>query len=521
MGGRKTATVTFSAIILSIGYAMVCHAQSDPCSLTEWMKQLPPHTTRTLEQPPPNGPSPYLRDTTLIVNGISHKISIPAGFTMQLFIKVPQCRGLTFAPDGTLYATSLNGNIYALPDHNKDGIPDSTITVATGLNDPHGIGFYNGELYVTNNSALYHLPSTQESRVAISKDVVASLPAGGSHFSRNFVVDSTRQKFYIQVGSNSNMDFDTVNRAKILEVNPDGSGLRTYARGLRNAVGMDLDPRTGALWVNNNGMDDLFGANTERTANNPSECVYLICDGANYGWPYCYGYQMRNPQPNYVTLDTQVVMRFSGPVAEVLAHQAPLGLHFYRGHSFPSLYHNAIFQCYHGSWDRKGGFAPAPPRITVMWADSDGRNTRVTDFVNGFEPDSTPARWGRPVSVVESQDGALYMSDDLVGAIYRISYTGIQQKSVAEAPHGNLSITSISPNPARDNLLAEVAAMDEEIEIELFDVLGLPVRVEQTIDKTGDELNCRLSLSAIPSGTYILRVTAGPDVISRRIAVER
>src|SRR4051812_42279193 len=111
MRGLSVVIIIFSAFILIVGSTITGRAQTDPCSLTEWMKQLPPHTSRTLEQPPPNGPSPYLRDTTLNVNGTSHKISIPAGFTMKLITKVPQCRGLAFAPDGTLYATSLTGNI--------------------------------------------------------------------------------------------------------------------------------------------------------------------------------------------------------------------------------------------------------------------------------------------------------------------------------------------------------------------------------------------------------------------------
>ncbi|HZK77177.1 MAG TPA: PQQ-dependent sugar dehydrogenase, partial [Candidatus Kapabacteria bacterium] len=321
----------------------MAHAQtSDGCALAAWVMQQQPHSTRTPEAPPP-----VLRDTVITVNGVSHNISIPDGFTMTVFATIPNCRGIACSPGGVIYATSYDGGgIYALPDHNHTGIADSTILVASGLNDPHGIGFYQGNLYVSDNVALYRMVTNGVTRVAQSKIPIASFPSGG-HITRNFVFDTLKKKIYVQIGSGSNMDTGTYLRAQVVEMNIDGSGYRAFARGLRNAVGMDIDPRTGALWVNCNGMDDLFGSGTQLTDNNPSESIYLVCDGANYGWPWCYGFRLRNPL--MMNLDTSIVETFDGPVAEVLAHSAPLGLHFYRGTKFPAMYHNAIFQCYHGS----------------------------------------------------------------------------------------------------------------------------------------------------------------------------
>jgi hypothetical protein len=267
-------------------------------------------------------------------------------------------------------------------------------------------------------------------------------------------------------------------------------------------------------------MDNIFGNGTQLTANNPSECIYLVCDGANYGWPYCYGFQIRNPVAPWVNLDTNIVKTFNGPVAEILAHEAPLGLHFYRGSAFPAMYRNAIFQCYHGSWDRN---PPAPPRITVLFADTDGKNARVTDFVNGFQPDSTGTRWGRPVSVVEGADGALYVSDDAAGAIYRIQYTGQRSGSVSEPSQGAMkhsSIGEIVPDPTGDKASVDISLNESSlVRSELFDATGKLVSIVHNEQMVAGPHTLALDTSTLASGSYVLRITAGADVISKRFVV--
>jgi glucose/arabinose dehydrogenase len=356
--------------------------------------------------------------------------------------------------------------------------------------------------------------------------LIHSLPPSGGHHTRNFVFDTANGKIYLQIGSNGNMDTtDFADRAQIVEMNPDGSGYRTYARGTRNAVGMDIDPRTGALWVNNNGMDDLFGSGTELTDNNPSESIYLVCDGANYGWPYCYAFQMRNPIAPWVNLDTNVVKTFDGPVAEVLAHSAPLGLHFYRGTKFPEIYHNAIFQCYHGSWDRS---PPAPPRITVMWADTDGHNAKVTDFVNGFfvvgpNKDSTNGYYFcRPVSIIEGADSALYVSDDQEGVIYRIAYTA-GLNSVATNPSGpGFELGPTMPNPAGNGIRAYLTLNHASLVIaDVFDQSGKMVKTIMDSEMDSGKHTLAIDTTRLLSGNYTLRVatctgcTTSPFVIQR------
>ncbi len=520
------------AIVLLLGCVPKANAQvsdSEGCSLSAWVMQQQPHSTRTLEAPPP-----VLRDTVIMVNGSKQNISLPAGFTMTVFANdLLFCRGLACSPDGVIYATAYDGDVYALPDHNHDGVADSTIVVASGLNDPHGIGFYNGQLYVSNDSALYRFVTNGTSRVAQSRVRIATLPTAGGHHSRNFVIDSIKGKIYLQIGSNGNLDTtDVAHRAQIVEMNLDGSDYRTYATGTRNAVGMDVDPRTDALWVNNNGMDDLYEGifpdaheDSLLTDNNPSESVYLVCDGANYGWPYCYGFQLRNPQQPWVNLDTNIVQTFDGPVAEVLAHSAPLGLHFYRGTKFPSLYHNAIFQCYHGSWDRT---PPAPPRITVMWADTDGKNARVTDFVNGFEvlgpnaDSNTSQYFGRPVSIIEGADSALYVSDDLNGVIYRIAYTGAESSVAPNEAAVSFHLADPVPNPANNALSAELTlGLTVNVRAEVFDEMGNTVETIMDGEMSSGIHALTVDTSKLSSGSYILRVTAGGEVVSRSFIIER
>jgi glucose/arabinose dehydrogenase len=500
---------------------------SEGCSLAAWVMQQQPHSTRTLEAPPPNSPSPFLRDTVITVNEAQQNISLPAGFSMTVFARnIPTCRGLALSPDGVIYATAYNGNVYAFPDPHHTGFADSTIVVASGLGDPDCVGFYKGALYVSNDSALYQLTTNSESRVVQGMIRIASFPPGGSHFTRNFLFDTANQKLYVEIGSNNNIDTtDFAYRARIVEMNPDGTGYRSFASGLRNPEGLDLDPRTGALWANNNGMDDIFGSGTELTDNNPSESIYLVCDGANYGWPWCYAFQLRNPISPWVNLDTNIVKTFDGPVAEVLAHSAPLGLHFYRGTKFPAMYHNAIFQCYHGSWDRT---PPAPPRITVMWADTDGKNARVTDFVNGFEvlganaDSNTSHYFGRPVSIIEGADSALYVSDDQEGCIYRIAYTGAASSVAMGTTPLSFNLSDPVPNPASKTLNVKLAlGTPMMVRADVFDELGNAVQAVAESDMNAGEHILSIDASKLLLGSYILRVSSGGEVTSRPFVIQR
>lgn len=390
------------------------------CELSEWMKGLPPNAERTPEN------AVAMRDTQITVNGQSRTVTLPPGFTMSQYAKVAGARGIALSPDGVIFATGYSGSrIYALPDHNRDGVVDSTIVVYTGPSGMHGIAFVKGQLYVSTTSQVMRLVSTDGDREIEDAITIASLNGGGNHSSRTLEYDEKRDKLFVSVGSTCNIcDESNEERATILEMNPDGTGRKIYAKGLRNAVGMDIDPRTGALWANSNDADNVFGAGNPLTNENPKEPIFIICEDAHYGWPYGYGYKMRYPfgEP----IDTSFFETVSGPVGQMLAHSAPLGMHFMRGKAFPSRYHGSLMNSLHGSWNRQ---PPAPPRIQAFFSDASGRNASLEDLVTGFQlPNGS--RWGRTVSVAEGADGALYATDDAAGVVYRIAYTGEAGRSI-------------------------------------------------------------------------------------------
>lgn len=384
------------------------------------MKGLPPNAERTPEN------NIQLRDTTLEVNGTAHTVQLPKGFTITQFARISGARGIALSPDGVIFVAAYGGSkVYALPDHNRDGVVDSMITVFTGPSGMHGIAFVKGALYVSTTSQVLRLESMDNDRGMEISRPIATLDPGGNHSSRTLEYDEKRDKLFVSVGSTCNIcEEDEQERATILEMNPDGTGRKIYARGLRNAVGMDIDPRTGALWANSNDADNVFGGGNPLTNENPKEPIFIICEGAHYGWPHGYGFKMRYPFG--VGIDTSFFSTVSGPVGQMLAHSAPLGMHFIRGKALPSRYHGALLNSLHGSWNRQ---PPAPPRIVTFFSDADGRNATIEDLVTGFQlPNGS--RWGRTVSIAEGADGALYATDDNAGVVYRIAYTGEAGRSI-------------------------------------------------------------------------------------------
>lgn len=453
------------------------------------------------------------------MNGQGVPISLQNGFRISVFAQVSQCRGLAVSPDGVLYATSYSdSSIYALPDHRHLGKPDSVIRIVRSLAHPHGLGFLHDTLYFSTSHDLDKVVATNSDR---SAKTVVKLLSGfntGDHITHTFVFDTVRQKILMQKGSPCNYctTSDTT-LATIMEYNYDGTGGRIYARGLRNAVGLDLDPRTNLLWTNVNGMDDLFSSNVAIHDTLPREGIYLVCDGANYGWPYAYSFRMRNPE--MMGVDTSYIQSLSGPVAEVLAHEAPLGLHFYRGTTLPPLYHHAIFQAVHGSWDAS---PPAPPRVIVMWADSDGKNARFQDFMTGFQY-ANGSRWGRCVEVTEGPDSALYVSDDQAGAIYRITYVG-PQSSVAKADGASLTqlyVDTNFPNPFHGKTTINYTLRKtSQLTFDLFDDLGRKVRNVLNAQAAPGSHSLEINCSDLPAGSYYLRASGAGVVQTVRLVIE-
>lgn len=340
------------------------------------------------------------------------RLKAPAGFRISSFARVPGARMLAFSPVGVLLVTSTDeGKVFALPDSRRRG-QAKPVLVLSGLNRPHGIAFHHGDLYIAETDRIRRYVWDERKLRATSPSLVARLPGDGEHFTRTILF--ANGNLYASVGSDCNVCIEEdPNRATVLEMSEDGRGAHIFARGLRNAVGIALDPRSRTVWVTENGRDEL-GEDIP-----PDEIDDLGKSGGDFGWPYCYG--DRVPDPAHQTEGEKRCPSTIPPVAELQAHSAPLGLAFYEGTSFPPEYRNSLFVAYHGSWNRR---VPTGYKVVRIPLDAKGHpQGKVEDFITGWMPDhDRSAVMGRPVGIVFGPDGAMYVSDDDVGVVYRVTY---------------------------------------------------------------------------------------------------
>jgi glucose/arabinose dehydrogenase len=345
------------------------------------------------------------------------QLKAPAGFHISVFAdNVDGARMMTFSPGGVLLVSeSGEGKVVALPDAKRAGKADKTVAVLDGLNEPHGLAFYEGKLYVAENDKLRRYDWDEANLRASNPRTLADLPGSGGHSTRSIVFHGG--KMYVSAGSSCNVCIEKdPRRAAVIEFNPDGSGRRIFAKGLRNAVGLAVNPKTDTVWVTDNGRDWLGD-------DLPPETVYdLGKDGGDAGWPYCYG--DRVPDSNFTKPGDDRCKSVMEPKVQMQAHSAPLGLAFYEGSQFGAEYGNSIFIAFHGSWNRS---VPTGYKIVRVKLDDRGQpQGGPEDFITGWlAPGETKkGRWmGRPVGIVFGGDGAMYLSDDAGGVIYRITYS--------------------------------------------------------------------------------------------------
>ena len=349
-------------------------------------------------QSPASSTSPGGQDTIRIAG---HALSVPTGFTVNIFADGQiGVRSLALGPGGAVLATlSGDGRIVRLVDSNGDGVADSGTTVLSGLDGPFGLAFRGDTMYFAEETSVKRLDPGAARPVTL----VSNLPGGG-HSTRTIVIGPDNL-LYVAVGSSCNVCDDPLPRAAVTRYHLDGTAPHTFATGLRNSVGLAFNPATAELWANNNDRDNL-GDDV------PPEHLNILKDGKWYGWPQCYLPGRSNPE--YAGFDCSAV---EPPALTVQAHSAPLGLAFYTGTQFPAEYRGDAFMTYHGSWNRSVPTGAKVVRVRVQ----NGRPVSVEDFVTGWQlPDGS--RWGRPVGLVVAADGALLISDDSEGRIWRVSY---------------------------------------------------------------------------------------------------
>ena len=315
---------------------------------------------------------------------------------------------MAFAPDGILfvsmpstsglYTGRSGGTVFALPDRDQDGEVDEVRAVISGLSDrPHGLAFYGGYLYVAEESRVSRYLYQGDGNLGAREVIVNNLPSPGGHVSRT-VGFSPSQKMYVSVGSLCNVcEENDLRRATVLEYNPDGTGERTFAEGLRNAVGLVIHPVTGEIWVTENGRD-LLGDNL------PPDEINIVRQGRDYGWPYCYGNKIPDPTFNNPARCTTTEQSLH----DIQAHSAPLGLRFIESSLFPAEWQGDLLVAYHGSWNRS---EPTGYKVVRMTVDG-SRIIAEEDFIYGWLLRSGSSA-GRPVDLIFGpEDGALYISDD-------------------------------------------------------------------------------------------------------------
>ncbi|MDE2735130.1 MAG: PQQ-dependent sugar dehydrogenase [Gemmatimonadota bacterium] len=381
------------------------------------------------------------------VEGLSDRtLNLPPGFKVKLFSdQVDKARFMAWDDQGVLHVANMKtrgsnqwspasgrqSTVLALPDKDGDGRADTVYKAADDFHWPHSVAFYRGALFVADDDAIYRLEDRDSDGFYEERAVFAEVPGfmgrSSEHVTHTLVFDESNDKLYFHAGSSCDLcREDDPERATVIQMNTDGTGRRIYASGLRNAIGLDLHPVTGELWGAGNGHD-------REGRDLPPEWITPLRDGGFYGWPLAYAYQVwtdfsigayRRAIFPLTDADSLLVASMERPAALVPAHLAPMGLHFYKYDQFPPQYKHAAFVAFRaGVLGNDLGY-----KVMALFAEPDGSNARVADFLTGFRPDpNNNSFWGTPVGLSTDEQGVLYLtSDRFTQAIFRIEASPLQ-----------------------------------------------------------------------------------------------
>src|SRR4029453_4289314 len=340
------------------------------------------------------------------------KLKLPAGFKAEVWSHGhPGARTMVFGPKGTMFmGTRQLGRVYAIVD--KDGKREVK-TLLQGLTQPNGLAFKDGSLYVFAINKVFRYDNI-ESKLDNPGDPGEltekyNLP-DTIHHNWKYVAFGPDGKMYVQVGSNCNVcEVNPGTHGQIRRYNADGTGMEIVARGGRNTVGFDWHPVTKELWFTDNGRDWAGNAGPEDELNR----IPRGQEGANFGFPYCHANGIPDPDIKRPNPCAGVIL----PAALTGPHAAGLGIKFYTGSMFPRQYQNVAFIARHGSWNREKKFG-----YHVAMARVNGAPATIEPFLTGLLDNAKNEFYGRPAYVFPMPDGALLVSDEQNGAVYRISY---------------------------------------------------------------------------------------------------
>jgi glucose/arabinose dehydrogenase len=338
------------------------------------------------------------------------QIELPTGFAIELYaVDLPGARSMTLSPNGTLFVGSRReGNVYAVLDENQDQRADRVVTIFEGGEQPNGVAFREGSLYVADISKVLRFDRIEESLENPPEPIVIrdDLPTD-THHGWKFIAFGPDDMLYVPVGVPCNIcERDDERYGTILRMKPDGSGLDIFAQGIRNTVGFAWHPETKELWFTDNGRD-MMGDDVP-----PDELNHAPRMGMHFGFPYCHAGTIPDPEFS----GGRDCSEFVAPARQLGAHVAALGVRFYTGSMFPEEYRGQIFFAEHGSWNRTNKIGYRVMRVELEGDRAISYEVFASGWLRGEEA------WGRPVDLQEMPDGALLVSDDEAGVIYRISY---------------------------------------------------------------------------------------------------
>lgn len=341
-------------------------------------------------------------------------LRLPAGFSIAVYAEVPGARSMTLAPDGTVFVGSQSDTVNAVVDRDQDGQADEVIVVAANLQMANGVAFKDGALFVADLNRVLRFddilefvnqPAAARSSKPVPAVVTTGLPADTYHGWR-YLAFGPDDLLYLAIGAPCNVCEPGDPYAGLIRMKPDGSARETVARGVRNSVGMDWDPLTKDLWFTDNGRDFLGDDSPA------DELNHLTGIGEHFGYPYCHAGTIADPEFGR----PRPCAQFTPPAQRLGPHVASIGMKFYTGEMFPPEYRNQIFIAEHGSWNRS---TPIGYRLSVVRLE-EGRPVAYDTFAEGWL--QSFRAWGRPVDLLVMPDGALLVSDDTAGVIYRIVY---------------------------------------------------------------------------------------------------
>ena len=381
-----------------------------------------------------------------MVSALGGKLRVPEGFKVAVFAdSVQNARFMAIGPDGAVYVSQpragrsgggrgaanatpataqyYGGQVTRLVDQNRDGTADQRELIAT-VEGAHGLAFHNGHLYIAGLRGVHRMKLDASGKPSGTPEQLNTYPYTRGHSTRT-IVFGRDGAMYVSIGSSCNICIEeSPELAAVMRYDADGKNGRLYSAGLRNAVGMAVHPTTGEIWVSQHERDNL----QPDYQNLPHEEINILRDGGHFGWPYCHGDRIANPDS--VVRDSVaagICQRTLAPALALQAHSAPLGLTFLdRATNLPAEYRGDALLALHGSWNRTVPVGAVVVRIRTR----DGKPVGYEEFMTGWQGEGVegraPNRWGRPVDIVVNRDGSLLVSDDgqqgtgNIGAIYRV-----------------------------------------------------------------------------------------------------